>query len=690
MSRRAESRWVWGVSAAMVAAGVALCARGSSPGALPRFEPHGRDVGVALGIEEGPSNDEVAAEVRRQGFYAGAPVGSGDCIGCHKDVAAQWASSAHRFSSFNNPYYRVATDEFRKEKGAVASRFCGNCHEPFLVATGAMDREPIDRGTRAAQAGVTCLVCHSIAHVDREGNGRYEADLRPVPTTKGAHGPRLRPALMSQALFCAACHKVGLGTEITAGERWLRGQNDYDAWHVSAVSGNGAGSVYRPDAAKTCQDCHMPLEPAVQGDAGAKNGMVRSHRFLGANTALPRLRGDAEQERRTLENLRGRASLALLWSGPSRVDALMRARGVGHRFPGGTMDSNEVWLEVTALGAKGKVIGISGGRGRDGTLDQEAHLVRAQPVDATGAPLDRRDPQHMRGVAFDAALTPSDPQVVRFEVPKGTARVRARLLYRKFTAAYATFACADLPATIRPRCLDLPIAEIAATEIAAGAPRTGDPATLVDWGIALADATADHADEAREPLEAAREQWPTRVEPLLGLARLALKLGQTDDVVRFAAEARARVPEHPAALALEARALLDAYRFAPARPVAERLARRLPGDRVALALVARARGLTGDTAGALAATDGLLAIDPESEEAFYQRSLVLADLGRAGEAQAASSRYEKYRVSLETDLALRDAWRRLHPGHADESEPCHTHRLKPVTARQSLPRALQR
>ena len=96
----------------------------------------------------------------------------------------------------------------------------------------------------------------------------------------------------------------------------------------------------------------MPLEPAVQGDAGAKNGMVRSHRFLGANTALPHLRGDAEQERRTLENLRGRASLALLWSGPARVDALMRARGVGHRFPGGTMDSNEVWLEVTALDAR--------------------------------------------------------------------------------------------------------------------------------------------------------------------------------------------------------------------------------------------------------------------------------------------------------------------------------------------------
>jgi hypothetical protein len=673
---RSEARWVWGVSAAMVTAGIALMARGSSPVALPRFEPHGRDVAVALGIEEGPSNEEVAAEVKRQGFYAGAPVGSGDCIGCHKDVAAQWASSAHRFSSFNNPYYRVATDAFRAEKGALASRFCGNCHEPFLVATGAMDRPEIDRGTRAAQAGVTCLVCHSIAHVDREGNGRYEADLRPVPSARGAHGPRLRPPLMSQALFCAACHKVGLGTDVTAGERWLRGQNDYDAWHVSAVSGNGAGSLYRPDATKVCQDCHMPLEPAVLGDAGARNGMVRSHRFLGANTALPHLRGDADQERRTLENLRGRASLALLWSGPSRIDALMRARGVGHRFPGGTMDSNEVWLEVTAFNAAGKPIGVSGARGRDGALAADTHLVRAQPVDGRGAPIARRDPQHQRGLAFDAALTPSDPQVVRFEVPRGTARVRARLLYRKFSPAYAAFACADLPAAAaRARCLDLPIAEIAAAEIAAGAPRTEDPATLTDWGIALADATADHADEARAPLEAARAKWPARVEPLLGLARLSYKLGQTDDVVRYAAEARERVPEHPAALALEARALMDAYRFAPARPLAERLARRLPGDRVALALAARARGLTGDAAGALAAADSLLAIDPESEEGFYQRSLALAELGRADDAQRAAARYEQYRASIETDLTLRDGWRRLHPGHADESEPCHTHRL---------------
>jgi tetratricopeptide (TPR) repeat protein len=663
------------IRALTLVAAVVAGASGATRGGLPRFEAHGGDPVVLLGDDAAPTDADVGREQAARGYYAGEPIGAAGCANCHADVAAQWSASAHRFSSFNNPYYRVATDAFRVEKGAVTSRFCGNCHEPLLVSTGAMDR-PIQRGTRAAQTGVTCLVCHSITHVDREGNGRYVADLRPVPPGKGPHGARLRPALMSESLFCAACHKVGLGPEVT-GVPWLRGQNDYDAWHASAVSGNGAPSVYRAAESKRCQDCHMPLEPAVRGDAAAKNGMIRSHRFLGANTALPHLRGDEEQERRTVENLRGRASLALLWSGPTRVDALLRARGVGHRFPGGTMDSNEVWLEVTALDAAGHVLARSGDRrASDGALAADTHLVRAQPVDGEGRPLERRDPQHQRGVAFDAALAPSDPQVVRYETPARTARVRARLLYRKFTPAYAALACADLPALERARCLDLPIAEVATAEIAAGAPAPDDAALLTDWGLALADATADHASEALTPLERARKLAPSRVEPLLGLARLAAKLGRTDEVVRLAGEAGRLAPEHPAPLLLAARALLDAYRFAEARPFAERLALRLPGDRVAMAVLARARGLAGDAAGALEAAARLLAIDPESEEGYYQRALALADLGRSAESAAALARYDQHRTRLEVDLALRDRWRNLNPAHADESEPCHTHRLR--------------
>ena len=135
---------------------------------LPRFEAHGGAPLSLIAGSDGPEDAAIAREVARRGFYAGAPVGVADCVGCHADVAKQWSASAHRFSSFNNPYYRAATDQFRQEKGAVASRFCGNCHEPLLVASGAMDQPGVlFRGTRAAQAGVTCLICHSVTHVDR-------------------------------------------------------------------------------------------------------------------------------------------------------------------------------------------------------------------------------------------------------------------------------------------------------------------------------------------------------------------------------------------------------------------------------------------------------------------------------------------------------------------------------------------
>jgi hypothetical protein len=96
---------------------------------------------------------------------------------------------------------------------------------------------------------------------------------------------------------------------------------------------------------------------------------------------------------------------------------------------------------------------------------------------------------------------------------------------------------------------------------------------------------------------------------------------------------------------------------------------------VALALLARARGLDGDPAGALEAADRVLLIDPESEEGHYQRALALRELGRAAESDAALARYDFHRVAVETDLELRQRWRDAAPGHADESEPCHVHRL---------------
>src|ERR687885_217914 len=94
------------------------------------------------------------------------------------------------------------------------------------------------------------------------------------------------------AEFCSVCHKVHLDVPVNS-YRWIRGFNEYDNWQASGVSGQGARSFYYPAQSQRCADCHMPLVDS--NDPAAKNGKVRSHRFPGANTALPFVNHDAEQ-----------------------------------------------------------------------------------------------------------------------------------------------------------------------------------------------------------------------------------------------------------------------------------------------------------------------------------------------------------------------------------------------------------
>ena len=103
----------------------------------------------------------------------------------------------------------------------------------------------------------------------------------------------LKPFMKTQtAEFCSTCHKVHLDVPVNH-YRWLRGFNEYDNWQASGVSGQGARSFYYPPKPQQCADCHMPAEASK--DAGNVNGFVHSHRFPGANTAVPTANEDAAQ-----------------------------------------------------------------------------------------------------------------------------------------------------------------------------------------------------------------------------------------------------------------------------------------------------------------------------------------------------------------------------------------------------------
>jgi hypothetical protein len=94
--------------------------------------------------------------------------------------------------------------------------------------------------------------------------------------------------------FCAACHKAALPKELNA-YKWQRAISLYHEWQNSSFAKQSPLSFYKKDNVSTCQTCHMPREKLVGHDYGAKDGMFASHRWLGANTMVPKYYGFDDQ-----------------------------------------------------------------------------------------------------------------------------------------------------------------------------------------------------------------------------------------------------------------------------------------------------------------------------------------------------------------------------------------------------------
>ena len=237
------------------------------------------------------------------------------CGRCHADIYEQWNASAHHFSSFNNQWYRRSIEYMQEVVGTRPSKWCAGCHDHAVFFNGRFDTPIVEQiDTPEAQAGLGCTSCHSIVHVGSTmGQGDFTIEYPPLhdlaasehPLLRGVHDLLLRLAprphrdtfmkpfhTEQSAEFCSSCHKVHLDLPVND-YRWVRGFNEYDNWQASGVSGQGARSFYYPETPQTCSSCHMPL--VRSDDPAARDGYVRSHRFPGANTALPFVNRDQAQ-----------------------------------------------------------------------------------------------------------------------------------------------------------------------------------------------------------------------------------------------------------------------------------------------------------------------------------------------------------------------------------------------------------
>ncbi|MEZ6013477.1 MAG: tetratricopeptide repeat protein [Planctomycetota bacterium] len=668
--------------------------------------------------------DVVREEFQRQGFADSQLIGANDCIVCHQDTVHQWATSAHRFSSFNNPLYAASVLALREEAGPEASRFCGGCHDPAVMHAGDFMGE-IDQGSVEAQAGLTCTACHLVNRIhDITGNGNYElADngQDPYLFADATEGWRLelrkylikaRPRdhkdfflkpFYRQPEYCSTCHKVGIDSEINS-YRWLRGQNEYDNWHNSGVARNASRTFYLPAEAKQCQTCHMPPEDAPEGDLAAKDGKIRSHRFTAVNTALPHLRGDTATVARIeafLQEAKLRVDLLALDHprlgfvlDPARAQpellpgdelvlyVTVRNEGVGHTFPGGTNDSNEGWLRFKASDADGATLVDSGAIGADGTLDPAAHQYKAVMLKGDATPAMERDAHHFHVAGLMRVIGPGSADIARYRVvvPDSAALVvDSELMWRKFNRHFTRFACEymgiatpDLPVTrIAGAQLSLPITQ-SADAGHAGAPRAAsgdDWVRFNDLGIGLL--RQGDVRRAQSAFQRVTELAPERADGWRNLARVHLVEGDPAPALEYLEAAEARAP----GAALNKPWWSD-YFLAMGEP--ERAEEQLlavletfPDDRGAWGDLAEVRYLMRDFEGALGAALQVLRIDPEDAAAHYRRMLVYAALGdtyREGEARKA---FDRYRIDDNAPQLIRQ-WRASDKIANRDVDPLHT------------------
>ena len=294
-----------------------------------------------------------------------------------------------------------------------------------------------------------------------------------ILTKPGPHKVAMLKPFHQTAEFCSVCHKVGIPQEVND-YRFLRGQDEYDNWHNSGVSGNSARSFYYPEASKTCLDCHMPLVESKDPAGAKRGGKVRNHQFLAANSALPYLKGYSEHLKQlekfmqdnkvtldifTMKQLAtdGRKLIAPLDKMQSElnpgdeviIEVVVRNKGVGHSFPGGTIDSNEVWVEFTALDESGRILFVSGNMDKEGYVDPSAHFYRAQMVDRHANLANKRNvPIDAVATVYARVIPPGTTDVVRykFSLPEdfgGAVTLTAKLHYRKFDRWYTNWVFAS-------------------------------------------------------------------------------------------------------------------------------------------------------------------------------------------------------------------------------------------------------
>jgi hypothetical protein len=447
--------WTVGVTAAGLAAVYGLYLLYPGPVLVNAFPP---DYAYLYG-EDRPFAPSLALTSTGGAFDADSLANSATCGsgGCHAQIYEEWQPSAHRYAAMD-PLFQKVQSVMAEQNGPESTRYCGGCHDPISLFSGAKTVFAEDlTGQHGYDEGISCLSCHSIVETDIQGNADYVMDQPSaylwqwrgegvakrvsdflVRTYPDEH-KKLSKRMFKAPEYCAACHKQFIDQEVNR-VGWVQLQNQYDNWKASHwfVEGDPTRTV-------ECRECHMPLvdstDPASGDDADYNrslgDGKHRSHRFIAANTLVPKLlelEGWQEHVRLTEAWLQGDfeiPEIAAKWrvvdlalEAPESVEAgarmpvrvVLTANKVGHDFPTGPLDIIQSWVELHVVDEHGTRVFSSGTRDERHFIEPGSFLFKAEPVDQYGNLIDRHNLWEMVGVRYRRALFPGYSDTVEYLV----------------------------------------------------------------------------------------------------------------------------------------------------------------------------------------------------------------------------------------------------------------------------------
>ncbi len=437
-------------------------------------------------------------------------LGSDRCGSCHEEIANQWRASMHSQAA-SDISYKTTIGLLAKKHGETAISYCDSCHLPPSTFDKNSRTSSTSSTSNYLREGVSCMSCHGINH-SRQNDDKAEFIFKPandylfanrdttIATKLHNYLIRIQPRQhridmlnnsISESQFCGTCHTQHIQNKSNNFEPIIV-QDELNAWLKSPFSGHDKTRVSNPEEMR-CQDCHMPLisghDPSASDD-----GLIHSHRAIGANTAIPWHNSDEEQLRLTTEFLQT-DKIRISIEEPSRVGAtrsrthvspiistekdapayyylgetanlevIITSSQVGHDFPGGTTDIGEVWIELSVVDAQNNLIYKSGGISDNNKVDPDAHFYRSTPIDSNGNLIWRHDLFSIAGYTANNTIASGTSDVVTyaFEIPswvKGPLTASAVLRHRKFNNDFARWA-------FKQEDIQLPITDLARNAIA--------------------------------------------------------------------------------------------------------------------------------------------------------------------------------------------------------------------------------